>query len=430
MIRFFLILVTGICVNFFYFPVEFVFLPGINTKMMEAVVGLVCVAWELIRRRSLDVSRGFLLLVASAASVSVASLLSITINHTPDAAYVTYLVSFSVWLSAAFAVCYLIKAVHGTINVPLVLNYLVTVCLVQGIFALWIDSSPSFSRRVDAIFLCGQEVARSVNRLYGIGALLDVAGLRFSVVLVGLAFYLTEVIKPLLPWERRFYIVAFLAISVIGNMIARTTLVGTGIGAVVIMAFLLFKLNDPDAPRQSILFSWFGLLTIGLIFCIVLYNTNQNARANFRFAFEGFFSLAEKGRWEISSTEVLKSMVIWPETIHTWLIGDGYFENSRNDINYLGDSTDAGFYMGTDVGYLRFLFYFGIVGLIPMMSVIIGAAVVCFSYFKRERFLFLLALAVGLIGWVKVSTDIFCFFALFLSAAALQDVKDNPDVSR
>jgi hypothetical protein len=428
MIRFILIFLTGICVSFFYFPVEFVFLPGINTKMMEAVVGLACVAFELIRRRSLDVSRGFLLLVGAAAAVSIVSFLSITINQTPDTSYVTYLVSFSVWLSAAFAVCYLIKAVHGRIDVQLVLNYLVAVCLAQCIFALWIDSSPSFARWVDTVFRFGQVLIRALKRLYGIGAMLDVAGLRFSVVLVGLAFYLAEVIKPLQLGERILYIVCFFAISVIGNMIARTTLVGTGLGAAVIVVCLFMKPNDPNASNLPVFFSWFGLLVVGLVTCIVLYNTNPNARNYFRFAFEGFFSLAEKGYWEVSSNEKLKTMVVWPETIHTWIIGDGYFENSRNDINYLGESTELGFYMGTDVGYLRFIFYFGIIGLIPMMSVIIISAALCIHSFQKERFLFILALAVGLIVWLKVSTDVFLFFALFLSCAALQKGKDNPVV--
>ena len=77
--------------------------------------------------------------------------------------------------------------------------------------------------------------------------------------------------------------------------------------------------------------------------------------------------------------------------------------------------------MGTDVGYLRFIFYFGIIGLIQIMAVIIGSAAICIRQFRKERFLFLLALLVGLVVWAKVSTDIFLFFALFLSAAALKD---------
>lgn len=38
------------------------------------------------------------------------------------------------------------------------------------------------------------------------------------------------------------------------------------------------------------------------------------------------------------------------------MIGDGYFENPRTDPYYIGYQW-KGFYMGTDVGYLRFLFF-------------------------------------------------------------------------
>ncbi|MBR3076015.1 MAG: hypothetical protein IKH11_09730 [Bacteroidales bacterium] len=424
MIKLLQIIITGIFVSFFYFPVEFTFFPGVNTKMMEAVLGLACVALELRRRRSLDIPLELLLLFAAAAGVSLASLVSITINQTPDDSYVSYLISFSVWLSAAFFICSLIKGVHGKIDIKLVLNYLTVVCLAQCVLSLVIDSSPGFSRWVDSYFMVGQEVAHKVKRIYGIGALLDVAGLRFAIVLTSLAFYLAEVLEPLKSVERIFYILSFLAISVIGNMIARTALVGTAIGIVVILAGLYLKPNRAEASKLPALLSWLGLLTVGIIVSVILYNTNPDARKLFRFAFEGFFSLAEKGYWEVTSTEKLKTMVVWPETIHTWIIGDGYFENSRNDINYLGDATDQGYYMGTDVGYLRFIFYFGIVGLIPMMGVIIESAIICIRHFRNERFLFILALAVGLIVWAKVSTDVFLFFALFLSAAALQDKQE------
>ena len=160
---------------------------------------------------------------------------------------------------------------------------------------------------------------------------------------------------------------------------------------------------------------------IGIAICVPLYNTNPQAHKLLRFAFEGFFSLAEEGHWEVSSNEKLKTMVVFPETMHTWIIGDGYFMNARYDENYLGDSTDMGFYMGTDIGYLRFIFYFGILGLIPMIGVIVYSAFVCMRHFPRERLFFLLAMMVGLIVWFKVSTDIFLYLALFLSAAALKD---------
>ena len=153
----------------------------------------------------------------------------------------------------------------------------------------------------------------------------------------------------------------------------------------------------------------------------LLYQFNPQFRYFFRFAFEGFFSLVEKGQWQIDSTDRLATMVVYPETLHTWILGDGYFENSRNDINYLGDATDEGFYMGTDIGYLRFIFYFGVPGMLLMVAVIAWSALICIRNFPKEKIVFLLALAVGLTVWFKVSTDTFLFFALFLSAGVLQE---------
>lgn len=426
MIRLLQIILTGILVSFFYFPIEFSFFPGANTKMMEAVIGLVCLAFYLIRRRSWDIPIAFLLLIASAIGVSMVALLSVTINQTPDYTYVSYIVSFSVWLSAAFAVCCLIKFVHQKITPRLVLNYLVAVCLFQCISSLVIDSNPVISRWVDTYFFYDQDLAQRVHRLYGIGSLFDVAGLRFAVVLVAIASYLSNQRKPLQSIEEYYYLIGFLLISTIGNMMARTTLVGTGVGIFVILVSFIFNNEQSLITKTHKGLTWLGLLTVTVIICIILYNTNLQARGLFRFAFEGFFSLAEKGYWEISSTEKLKTMVVWPETIHTWMIGDGYFENSRYDINYLGDATDKGFYMGTDVGYLRFIFYFGVIGLLPMMGVIVGASIICMRQFREERLLFLLALVVGLLVWFKVSTDIFLFLALFLSVAALQDMEPSP----
>ena len=418
------IILTGILTSMFFFPFEFTFLSGVNTKMMLAVAGLGCSSFELIRRkRGLSIPKELLGLIAIASAVSLASLLSITLNQTPDTTYVSYLISFAVWLSAAFAVCCAIKGTHEYISVRLVLDYLIAVCIIQCILALVIDNVVPIRVFVDRYFALDQELMHEINRLYGIGALLDIAGSRFSVVLAAMGFFLTE-IKTSLSFTRRIiYIVSFLVITVIGSMIARTTEIGALIGFSIIILCFLFRPRVPEAAKKSsTFFIWTAILGLVIIISIILYNTSPEAKQLFRFGFEGFFTLVEEGHWETSSTnKLMKTMIVFPETIHTWMIGDGYFLNSRYDINYLGDATDQGFYMNTDVGYLRFIFYFGIIGLIPMMGVIVYSAIVCMRYFPYERLLFFLALLVGLIVWVKVSTDIFLFFALFLAAAVLQD---------
>lgn len=415
MIRAVQILVTGILMSLFYFPFEFTFFPGINTKMMLAVVGLGLMGLTFARRQTFTFPRDLLILVLIACCVSVVAYFSQTIHHTPDSTYVTYIFSFFTWFCAAFTVASCIKAVHGRISVELIVHYLVVVAVFQCAMTMWISYDPVVRQFVDTYVEQDQALLHQLDRLYGIGSSLDVAGLRYALILVALGAVLSMG-RLSVGWTY-FDIAAFLVITVIGNMVARTALVGTGIGLawIVIAAFLPGKKGRPS------LLPWLLFIAVAVVVCTLLYQFNPQFRYFFRFAFEGFFSLVEKGEWQIDSTDRLATMVVYPETLHTWILGDGYFENSRNDINYLGDATDEGFYMGTDIGYLRFIFYFGVPGMLLMVAVIAWSALICIRNFPKEKIVFLLALAVGLTVWFKVSTDTFLFFALFLSAGVLQE---------
>jgi len=217
MIKILKIIFVGILTSFFFFPVEFQALPGINTKMMLAAIGLVLFVFTLVQKREFSIPKELLVLLFLACLVSLVALFSITINHTPDMSYVTYIVSLSVWMSAAFVVCVCIKAVHGRIDVELVLDYLTGVCVFQCIISLLINFNPAVQRLVDSIFRQGQELLQEMGRLYGIGASLDVAGSRFSTVIAGLGLYLSESKFRLSLKKRNIYILSFVLITVIGN---------------------------------------------------------------------------------------------------------------------------------------------------------------------------------------------------------------------
>ena len=70
--------------------------------------------------------------------------------------------------------------------------------------------------------------------------------------------------------------------------------------------------------------------------------------------------------------------------------------------------------MGTDIGYLRFLFYFGIIGVIAFVAYFVKITSICRSRFSAFSVMFLMLLCVNLIGWCKVTTDVFLVFAPFL----------------
>lgn len=430
MIKVLKIILTVLVTSFFFFPVGLLFLSGINSKNLLAAIGLVFIIIELVKQRESSIPRELLVLLLLSSMVSIMSLVSVTYNETPDMAYVTFIRSTIIWLSAAFSVVSIIRLVHGRIDIPIITHYLIGACLFQCASAMLIAFVPSFSAFVDRYFDTGQRLMRELERLYGIGALLDVAGSRFSAVLVAIAFLLTSSPKKENNGLVVFYTLSFIVISAIGNMIARTTTIGMliGIAWVLLAPFVVYKPANQENSRGK---GFVILITTAVLILIsvTLYNTVPQFKEFMRFGFEGFFSLVETGEWQVDSNEMLKSMVVWPEELRTWIIGDGYFLNSRYDPNYLGSATDEGFYMGTDIGYLRFIFYFGIAGLVWIIAFIIYSAFVCCKYFKEYTWLFVMALLVGLVVWAKVSTDVFLFFALFLCAAYLQETQEAIQVS-
>lgn len=405
----------GIMVSFYFFPIEFTFLPGVNTKMAMAGFGLVVLAVQMALRRKPYVDEGILRYSVIAIVVSLFGLISITYNETHDYTYATYIVSMWVWLSGAYVVVTLMRALHGYVSVELVCNYLIAVCTAQCILALMIDSIPTFKAFVDTYvsgfgFVDTNRLGKS-ERLYGIGAGLDVAGLRFSAVLCSIAYITNRIASTTRKNYISVYLICFVIIALIGNMIARTTTVGV----ILAIAYWIYSLFRPGSKQEnSYLWKWLaGVIVVALLIIVPLYNVSPTFKANTRFAFEGFFSLAEKGRWEVHSNEILKNMYVFPDNLKTWIIGDGYMENPRNDPYYTGEII-GGYYMGTDVGYLRFIFYFGLLGLLSFIYYFIDITKNCMKMFPTQKLLFLLFLAVNMIGWFKVSTDVFLVFAPFL----------------
>lgn len=418
MLNFIKILIAGISVSFFFFPFEFTFLPGVNTKMAMAGVGLVLYVIDLAKGRAPQINKDGLVITVMAALVSLCGLVSVIANNTNDYTYVTYIVSMFVWLGGAYTAVKIVKWLHGYVSVELICNYLIGVCVGQCVLALMIDNVPAFKVAVDSVvvgfdFVDTDTLTRD-KRLYGIGAGLDVAGTRFAAVIVIIAVLLQNLSSSRYNKYIGLYLMAFIFISVVGNIIARTTTVG------IIVAIAYWTLSSGIVGlhlNKDNLRIWKYLIPI---LCLVvpvivyLYSSNQQFHNNIRFAFEGFFSLAERGQWETNSNNILKNMIVFPDNIKTWLIGDGYIENPYDKDPYYVGPDFAGYYMATDIGYLRFIFYFGLTGLAMFILYFFKIAKSCVGRFSKYKTMFWLVLAINMIVWLKVSTDIFLVFAIFL----------------
>jgi len=416
---------VGMLCSFYFFHITFSFFPYQNTKNILGAVGLVMLLFHYIRKGSPAFPKDILIVLLIAMLVSVAGFFSTVFNNTSDYAYASYIVSAIIWLSGAYAVISVMRAAHGHLSFRLVVDYLAGVCVFQCIMALLIEGFPAVREFVDTWVLQGQNLLKEMHRLYGIGASLDTAGCRFSIVLV-LLFAILRTDKEE-GWQVRqwFYMLALSIITVVGNMIARTTLIGVVVGlAYFILTSDVWKFRL-GRKSQGILGKFTAVFLLFVVISVALYNFSPMFYRLFRFGFEGFFNLVETGQWNVSSNNALEDMIVFPETLKTWIIGDGYFSSPGSDPYFLGELEGGGFYMGTDIGYLRFIFYFGLVGLSLFTAMLAYAASACGKLFTDQKLVFYALLLVGLIIWLKVATDVFLIFALFICAGNLHKVMDG-----
>ena len=416
-----LMVITVVLTSCYFFPFVLEALPIANSKMILALLGLIMCGINLAKEGNAGTNFDFVKLSAWALSVSLIAYAAITINNTPDNTFVFYIISMWVWLGGAYSIIMLIKQIHGKASVPLVVNYMLAVCVLQCVLALIFNNFTAAEEWHTSTF-AGEAYMGNTdeNRLHGIGCSLDVAGFRFAVVISMTSFLLSNNEIKKSKWTDDLYLASICFISIIGNMISRSTIIGTITALIIIIYMSVFVRLDIKLIKKL------SAIIIGaLIICTYLYAINPVFRSNFRFGFEGFFSLAEKGEWETNSNNILKHMVVWPDNLKTWIIGDGYLNNPSDksldtyDPYFVGKF--HGYYMGTDIGYLRYIFYFGLIGLITFIIFFIQIFRILSRKLSAFKWIFLIVLAINFIQWFKVSTDLMVVFAPFLCLAFQED---------
>lgn len=325
-------------------------------------------------------------------------------------------------MGAGYFLVSVLKAIHGKVTMSLVINYLIAVCCVQCILAMFMQYMPSLQSSIDSL-LGGKELFMSDGggRVHGIGCALDVAGGRFAAVLIMIAVMMTRCESGKIAV---LYVSAFILISVVGNMIGRTTTVGM----IVALLYLVFAMSSGRTELKSLWKILLSFTVASSIVVTVIYNTSYVFRANLRFGFEGFFSLVEKGRWETNSNETLiENMIVFPDNPKTWLVGDGYGANpTENDPYYTGERYH-GFYKGTDIGYLRFIFFFGVFGMLSMIVFFWVLYYRCLIRHPEYKLLLIILLLLNFLIWFKVTTDYLPIFALLLVIPAARNENGQAD---
>ena len=375
------ILTIAVLVNGSYYSFNFAFwVSGPNTKMILALFGVLWFLYDSWRGgRGVSIPRVLLGGAIFSILYSLVNLVAVEINNTDDYSYANYITTFLVWAFSVYPAIRCIRIVHGEVTIPRITYYLVGVTVFQCVTGLLNDNFPAAQNFTDSIVFWAGDFYESIDRIRCFSVALDPAGVRFSLVLILISAVIcsdAEVQRS--RWTVFLLLISYMLISVIGNMVARTTSTGMAMGLVL----LLFRSNAigfrirKEMVKTMATFSL--LLVVFSVAGVILYNTSEYFRGQLMFAFEGFFNYFNKGEFTTGSTEVLQTMWRWPEDDKTWIIGSGWY---------------GGFVYSTDIGYCRLILYSGLIGFVTFASSFVYYAYYFARKYPRYFWLFLFYLA-------------------------------------
>lgn len=332
---------------------EFVFIPfGVNRFF--GVLGLfVFFADAKAKHKIINSSRASLKkIIKTLIPVVVLSFVSLVLNGTSDIYFPKYTLSIILGFFAAYFWAYLLYKFYSEVDINTICNYYTTVVVLFVAIAFICFLQPSVYdtlvsyERIDEIALISMERTEG-TRLIGIGANFFAAAVINGTLLILLAAYIVSYNHS--TKHMVVLIVSYALITVLGMMMVRTTLFGALLGFVIIL------INIISSTRKF--FKITGSLLIILILLFIMLDTfgmysSDKMDTLTSFGFEMFENKQQNGgKFETSSMHSLYRM--WntiPSDIKTWIIGDGLWE-------------DHGFYYkNVDLGYLRNLWYFGLLG--------------------------------------------------------------------
>ena len=236
------ILTIAVLVNGSYYSFNFAFwVSGPNTKMILALFGVLWFLYDSWRGgRGVSIPRVLLGGAIFSILYSLVNLVAVEINNTDDYSYANYITTFLVWAFSVYPAIRCIRIVHGEVTIPRITYYLVGVTVFQCVTGLLNDNFPAAQNFTDSIVFWAGDFYESIDRIRCFSVALDPAGVRFSLVLILISAVIcsdAEVQRS--RWTVFLLLISYMLISVIGNMVARTTSTGMAMGLVL----LLFRSN-------------------------------------------------------------------------------------------------------------------------------------------------------------------------------------------
>lgn len=297
------------------------------------------------------------------------------------------------YIFSSYLIIFIFFHAHPNGSVKLLMYYVVGVAVLQGIISIAMHLNPQVYDFFDSIqtldyMAAARRAETRGTRLLGYGTAFFGAGIVYSAALVLLAYMI--VAEKRSAFQTILFTLLYAFVFFVGILSARTTLIGMGVSLLLMIAILVMKREKHT--KQFFIFFLLTLVSITILQTIAYSYFPEFAN----WAFEAFINYSETGELRTDSSDSLSHMFVFPDDLQTWIFGKATME-----------------FWGTDVGYSRLLFYFGLPGLI--MYFFYSGVLVKYAFTKNValNLTYIALLVLSIVLNYKGLTDLNAFHCLF-----------------
>lgn len=332
----------------FIYQINYIFLP-FNVPFVLGFIGLPLYIHNssVIRNSDNKYVRDLLLALLP---VAIVAFLSIVGNHSSDFYFVKWAIINALYFFGAYFLFQLLKHSFRNFTVGRLVDMLVVCAVVQLSLALVMYFSPEVKNVLQPLIheseIAKEAMERAATRMIGFGTHFFLSGTVHAFILIMIAFSFT--LRKVSLFKSVVLMLSFIFIAAVGTMMSRTTLVGVLFAIVIV----LLRRRGKKYFISGLVLSTIIISATSVSFLDLI---GDDMEQLFNFGFEAFVNYQETGSFSTSSTDGMMRLFKFPTTWETWLWGDARYE------------AGIGYYMNTDVGFCRLIFYFGVIGLITYM---------------------------------------------------------------
>lgn len=405
-VRCFFKILLFVVLFFYFYPVEFTFLPVLPIRIVQAV-GFIFFLYDLLLNRS--ISRYLLQFYGYGLLIFIIGIITtILINGTNEFAPALRGVYMFLYSFAGYLIMKLILKTTRYFTYYTLIEWMIIITIVQAIISFSFFFFPDLLTAYNDMTVLNDVEKMDIENIIGF-RLVGVGNVQYATAAVQYGIIIWGIILLKKQRKDNFYSSPIVYNSIICLFCAAGILSGRTFFLILIVTFgYIFYLNGKSNVTNAIksVLSICGLLII--LFAVVVGYLLVDRPEAIEWAFELFVNLEKHGSLDSASTTHLQTMYIFPDNTQTWLIGDGRIADE-----------EGGFYKNTDVGYIRSLFYWGVIGSLVYFVV----QYKCFMILKKcihDVYVCKYMLSILIIYYIYNLKDFWYiaqFYTLFLMAA-------------